>query len=65
MADEGAKHFIHQQLVDAGLKPTDSAVLDYAMCTVELLSQMNMKLHERVRELEGKLKRRQPRGDSR
>lgn len=58
MADQQTREFIHQQLVAAGMKATDDHVLDYAMCTVELLTQMNMKLHERVRELEAKLKRR-------
>lgn len=57
MADETTKQFIKDQLVSAGVKPSDDLVLDYAMCTVELLTQMNMKLHERVRELEAKLKR--------
>lgn len=58
MADEQARQFIHQQLVDAGMKPTDESVLDYAMCTIELMSATNMKLHERIRELEQKLSRR-------
>lgn len=58
MADEQTRQFIDQQLKDAGMKPTDDHILDYAMCVIELQQQMNMKLHERVRELEAKLKRR-------
>jgi hypothetical protein len=57
MADDQTRQFIDQQLKDAGLKPNDDLILDYAMCVIELQQQMNMKLHERVRELEGKLKR--------
>lgn len=60
MADADATDFIKKQLAAAGVGPSDNAVLDYAMCTVQLLAATNMKLHERIRELEKQLPKRRP-----
>jgi ribonuclease D len=48
MADEQARKFVEDQLIKAGVKPSDDALLDYALCTVAMLAEINAKLHERL-----------------
>lgn len=62
MADEAARKFIDKQLRDAGVQPSDDAILDYALCTVALLAKINAELHERLVAQRPKRKKRN-RGD--
>lgn len=48
MSDSAARKFIEDQLLKAGVQPSEDALLDYAMVTVSLLLEINAKLHERL-----------------